>query len=108
ECEPRRCGFMAAAGTEERWRLGWRVVDADGAAAGLAAVHPEVVSLRPHQARLALELVEVGVSRRSERMVHREPTPFVTVPFEQGKIGHPQEGKVVARNELVFLRDGQP
>ena len=71
KAEPRARILLADVEEREDPALQSRIVNTDAAAADFAAVQHQVVGLRTHRARLRLELAEVVVVRRRERMVHR-------------------------------------
>src|SRR5206468_3570506 len=80
-------------------------VDSYRSAAELEAVHHNVISPRGSVARIALELVEVCDRRRGERMVPREITLRLLVPFEQREIRDPEQVEAFGGNELLLIRD---
>src|SRR5471032_267679 len=80
-------------------------VDSHAAAADFGSVEHQVVGLRAHLARLALELVPVLVVRRGERMVHRVPAAVFRAVLEQRKVGDPEELELLRVQQVLLLRD---
>ena len=104
----RTASFASSSVMPSRWkiaRLQRGVVNPDAAAADFAAVQHEVVGLCAHRAGFALELVDVLVVRRRERMVHRIPAAVVLVVLEQREIGDPEELERVRVQQVLLLRD---
>ena len=67
------------------------VVDTDGAAAHLEAVHDQVVAVAAACQRVALDLVHVLVQHVGERMMLGGVLLLVLVVLEHGEVHHPQQ-----------------
>ena len=72
------------------------VVDADGAAAHLEAVHHQVVGIAAAGERIALDLIQVLLQHMGEGMVLGSVLLLVLVVAEHGEVHHPQKRVALA------------
>src|SRR5690606_41404467 len=59
------------------------IVNTNRAAAQLVAVEHDVIALRAHAARIALELIKILIMRHRERVMHERPAARILVPVDR-------------------------
>ena len=100
--KPKRVFACLIAQAEQAEHRGLRlaVMDADAAAAQLPAVQDDVVGLGQHLPGIGFEPGQVFLAGRGERVVHRVPAAFISVPVEEREVGDPEQLPAALGNQV--------
>ena len=103
-----RWSFGAHREEVEHLRLDVGLMDPEGAAAELVAVHNQVIRIRKGVAGIVGERLLPLLDRPCERMVLGCPTPLVLVPLEHREVGHPEERERVVGDQAEVIAQLEP
>ena len=71
--------------------LNLRVEDSDASPSDLISIQHDIISLRTHSARIAVDIFQIFLHRHGKRMMHRRIAVLFFTPLKQRELCHPQK-----------------